>query len=51
MSKQDETAATIDALIETLAELEPSEVAARDARKKLTPVCSTLYQHWRAKQG
>ena len=50
MSQQDEATATIDALIDTLAELERIEIAARDAREKLTPVCSGLYRTWCSKQ-
>ncbi|WOF72770.1 hypothetical protein QMT40_000392 [Parvibaculaceae bacterium PLY_AMNH_Bact1] len=46
MSKPDETAATIDLMIDTLAELERIEAAARHARENLTPICSALYQAW-----
>ncbi len=50
MNKDDQTAAMIDALIDTLAELESIEATARDARERLSPVCSALYQHWCSKQ-
>ena len=43
MSKRDETAATLDALIDTLAELQRIEVAAREATEMLTPLCSALF--------
>ncbi len=50
MSKDDRTAATIDALIDTLAELERIEMSARDARERLTPICTNLFDEWRAEQ-
>lgn len=46
MSKPDDTAATIDLMIDTLAELERIEMAARHARERLSPVCSDLYTKW-----
>ncbi len=46
MSKPDEVAVTIDLMIDTLAALESIETAARDARERLTPVCSAAYAAW-----
>lgn len=46
MRIDDQMAATIDALIDILAELESIEIAARDARERLAPKCSELFRHW-----
>lgn len=50
MTKPDEAAAIIDLMIDTLASLEHIETTARDARKRLSPVCSDLYAKWCATQ-
>jgi len=47
-NEPDPTTATIDLMIDTLAELERIENAVRTARETLTPVCSAAYEVWRS---
>jgi hypothetical protein len=50
MSEDDRTAATIDALIDVMAELAHMEQTARSARQAIEPHCTRLFEKWKDKQ-